>query len=69
MSLISDLLAGPRGRDFLMEVALASEGLGGPLFQATWRLSSYMRRNVDTFGISRKHSAEALSRKVAPLLE
>ena len=69
MSLISDLLAGPRGRDFLMEVALASEGLGGPLFQATWRLSSYLQRNADKFGISRQYSAEALSRKVAPLLE
>ncbi|WP_191733661.1 hypothetical protein [Corynebacterium gallinarum] len=69
MSLISDLLAGPRGRDFLMEVALASDGLDGPLFQATWRLSSYMWRNADKFGISRKQSAEALSKKVAPLLE
>lgn len=52
-----------------MEVALASEGLDGPLFQATWRLSSYMWRNADKIGISRKQSAEALSRKVAPLLE
>ncbi|WJY92268.1 hypothetical protein CFAEC_07210 [Corynebacterium faecale] len=50
-----------------MEVALASEGLGGPLFQATWRLSSYLQRNADKFGISRQYSAEALSRRVAPL--
>ncbi|QGU08655.1 hypothetical protein COCCU_13825 [Corynebacterium occultum] len=69
MTLLDDLVAGPRGRDFLMEVALSSEGNGGPLSRATWRVGSYMERNVRKFGIDREHSARARATTVAPLLE
>lgn len=69
MTFADDLVAGPRGRDFLMEVALASESNDGPLFQATWRIGSYMERNARKFGIAREHSAQARATTVAPLLE
>ena len=69
MTLVDDLVAGPRGRDFLMEVALALEGEDGPLFQATWRIGSYMEYNARKFGIDRAHSARARATTVAPLLE
>lgn len=69
MTLVDALLAGPRGRDFLMAVALTSEGEDGPLFQSTWRISDYMERNRRKFGIDRGYSARARATTVAPLLE
>lgn len=69
MTLAEDLLAGPRGRDFLMGVALALDGGHGPLFQATWRVGDYMERNARRFRITRKQSAEAKARTAASLLE
>lgn len=69
MTLVDALLAGPRGRDFLLEVALASEREDGLLFQATWRVGDYLERNLRKFGIARRRSAHARAMTVAPTLE
>lgn len=69
MTLVDALLTGPRGRDFLMEVVLASEAEDGPLHRATWRLGDYLERNLRKFGIARRHSAHARATTAAPTLE
>lgn len=69
MTLVDALLTGPRGRDVLMEVVLASEAEDGPLHRATWRLGDYLERNLRKFGIARRHSAHARATTAAPTLE